>query len=183
MHRPGDVLDSLLAAVVEGNVQPVLDLVAYHAADADFSGLGQGFKAGGDIDTVAIEVALVEDDVAEIDADAKLDTPLDRHIGVAPSYRLLDLDGAPHRIDDAGELDEQPVAGRLDDAASVFLDLGIRQLSPDCLQRGERAFLIGTHQPRIAGDVGGEDRGEAASGGHCRCGPSPSGKISRTLKK
>ena len=155
MHRPGDVLDPLLAAVFEGDVEPVADLVAHHPADADLTRLGQSFEAGGDVDAVAVDVALVEDDVAEVDADAELDPPLRRHVGVALGHRPLDLDGAAHRIDDAGKLDEQPVAGGLDDAAPMLLDLGIRQLAPDRLQRGERAFLVGTHQPRITGNVGG----------------------------
>jgi hypothetical protein len=72
----------------------------------------------------------------------------------------LQLDGAAHRIDDAGELDEQPVPGRLDDAAAVLLDLRVAQLAADRFQRGERAFLVRTHQPRISGNIGGQDRGE-----------------------
>ena len=155
MHRPGDVLDPLLAAVVEGNVQPVLDLVAYHAADADVTWFGQSFEAGGDIDTVAVDVALVEDHVAEIDSDAELDPAFHRHIGIVLNHRPLDFDGAAHRINDAGELDEQPIAGSLDDAAPVLLDLGIRQLAPDRLQRAERPFLVRPHQQRITGNIGG----------------------------
>jgi hypothetical protein len=59
-----------------------------------------------------------------------------------------------HRVDDAWKLDEQPVAGGLDDAAPMLLDLGIPQLAADRLQRSERAFLVGTHKPRITGNVG-----------------------------
>src|SRR6516165_7420163 len=75
VHRPRDVLDPLLAAVFESNVQPVLDLVAYHAADADFPWFGQSLEAGGDVDSVTVDVALVEDHVAEVYADAELDPP------------------------------------------------------------------------------------------------------------
>jgi transposase len=38
---------------------------------------------------------------------------------------LLNLDGATHRIDNAGELDQQPVASRLNNAAAVLLDLRV----------------------------------------------------------
>ena len=55
---------------------------------------------------------------------------------------LLHLDRAAHRIDDAGKLDQQAVAGGLDDAAAVLGDLGVDELGADRLQRGERAFLV-----------------------------------------
>ena len=79
-------------------------------------------------------------------------------VGVALGHFALHLDRAAHRVDDAGELDEQPVAGGLDDAAAVLVDLGVDQLAPNRLQRRERAFLVRAHQPRIAGDIGRQDR-------------------------
>jgi hypothetical protein len=45
-------------------------------------------------------------------------------------------------------------------------DLGIAELAADRLQRGERALLVRPRQPRIAGHIGGEDRGETAAGRH-----------------
>jgi hypothetical protein len=62
------------------------------------------------------------------------------------------------RIDDAGELDEQPVAGGLDDAPLVVGDAGIDQLAAQRLERGQRALLVLPDQPRIAGDIGGQNR-------------------------
>ena len=46
------------------------------------------------------------------------------------------------RVDDAGELDEQPVASGLDNPAAMLLDLGIAQLTSDRLQFGERPLLV-----------------------------------------
>jgi hypothetical protein len=155
----------------------------HDAADADFPRLGQSFEAGGDVDAVAEDVAFVEDDVAEVDADTKLDPLLRPHVGVALGHRLLQLGGTAHRIDDAGELHEQPVAGRLYDPAPMLLDLRVPHLGADRFQRNERAFLVRPHQPRIPGDIGGQDRGEAASGGHYRCGPSLPGKFSGRIPR
>src|SRR5439155_2907829 len=67
---------------------------------------------------------------------------------------------------DARELDEQTVAGRLDDAPTMFLDFRIEELVPQLLQRGERPLLISPHQARVAGHIGGEDRGETAGLAH-----------------
>ena len=54
--RPGDVLDLLLAHVVEGEVELVAHLVAHDAADADPARLRQGFQPRRDIDAVAVDV-------------------------------------------------------------------------------------------------------------------------------
>jgi len=64
------------------------------------------------------------------------------------------------------KFDQQPVAGGLDDPAPMLLDLRITQLAADRLQRGERALLVRPHQPRIARDIGGQDRGETAGLAH-----------------
>jgi hypothetical protein len=153
VHRPGDVLDLLLALVFEGEVELVAYLVAHHPADADAAGLGKRLQPRGDIDAVAVDVALVDDDVADIDAHAKLDTPVTGRASIAPGHVTLDIDGAAHRINDAGEFDQHPIPGGLDDPAAVFLDLRIDQLAPRRLQRGERSLFVGAHQTAIAGNI------------------------------
>jgi hypothetical protein len=129
-------------------------LIPHHSADADPARFGQGFEARRDIDTVAKDVVLVDDDVAKIDADAEIDAPLGRHVGVARGHLTLHLDRATNRIDHARELAEQTIARRMDDAAPVLLDLGVGYLAPQHFQRSEHAFLIHPHQARIAHDVG-----------------------------
>jgi hypothetical protein len=57
---------------------------------------------------------LVDDDVAEIDADAELDAALVGEPVIAQRHLALQFDRAVHRIDDAGKLDQQPVTGGLD---------------------------------------------------------------------
>src|SRR5262249_19797125 len=141
-YRPCDVLDALLPHVLEGIREAVADMVANRARNANLAGLRQRFQSSRDIDTVAVNIAPVPDDVAEVDPHTKLDAPRLRNVRVALGHRLLHLDRATHRIDDAGEFDQEPVAGGFDDAAPVLLDLRIAQLAEDRLQCGERAFLI-----------------------------------------
>jgi hypothetical protein len=46
----------------------------------------------------------------------------------------------------------------------MLLVLWIDQLAAELLEAGQCAFLVRTHQLAIAGNVGGEDRGELAFG-------------------
>ena len=165
-HRPGDVLDLLLAQILEDKGQPVADVVVDRIGDEHPAGIGQGFDPRGDVDAVAIEVVALDDHVAEIDADAQFDAAVRRDAGVPLGHRLLHLDRAAHRIDDAGKLHQQAVAGGLDDAAPVLGDLRIEELAAQRLEAFERALLVRPHQPRIPRHIGGEDRGETAGLAH-----------------
>jgi hypothetical protein len=69
-HRAGDVFDLLFAQILERDVKLIADLVAHYPAYVDPAGLGQSFEARGDVDAVAVNVALVDHNIAEIDADA-----------------------------------------------------------------------------------------------------------------
>ena len=72
------------------------------------------FQPRGDIDAVAHQVAVaLLDDVAEMNADAKLDAPVGRHAGVALDHRVLHFDRAAHRVDDAAKFDQAPSPVRL----------------------------------------------------------------------
>ena len=57
VHRPGDVLDLLLAQILEREIELVAHLVMHDPADTDAARLGQGFEPCGDIDAVAVDVA------------------------------------------------------------------------------------------------------------------------------
>ena len=82
--------------------------------------------------------------------------------GIAVDHRPLDLDRAADRIDDARKFHQHAVAGGLDDAAAMLPDLRIDELAAMRPQALERALLVRSHQPRIARDIGGEDRRKTA---------------------
>jgi len=91
--------------------------------------------------------------VPGIDAHAKFDALLCRYRGIAGDHLPLHLDRTAHRIDDAGELDEEAVAGGFDDATAMLGDFGIAKFTANRSQRCERALFVLAHQPRIAGDI------------------------------
>ena len=171
-HRPRDVLNGLLAEILERVSQLVTDLLVHRPGDADPAGLGESFQACGDIDAIAKDVVTIGDHVAKIDADAQPDPLFVWQSRLAVEHPALHLGGAAYRVDDARKFREQTVAGRLDDPAPVLGDLRIDQLPAVRLEAFERALLVGAHQARIARHIGGEDRGKTAGRGH-GCGSPP----------
>jgi len=165
-HRPGNVLDLLLAQILEDKGQPVAHLVVDRIGDEHPAGIGQGFDASGDVDAVAIEVVALDDHVAEIDADAQLDAAVHNRTSIPLDHCLLHRDRAAHRIDDAGKFDQQAVASGLDDAAVMLGDFRIEELAAQRFQTFKRTLLIRPHQPGIPRHIGGEDRGETAGLAH-----------------
>ena len=82
------------------------------------------------------------------------------YIGIAFDHAALDVDGAAHRVDDADEFHQHPVAGGLDDAAAVLGDLGVDQFLAMRFQLSKRALFVNAHQPAVAGHVAREDGGQ-----------------------
>ncbi len=83
-------------------------MVADGARDADAAGFGQCLQARCNVDAVAVDVAAVGDDVAEIDPYPEGDALLLGRLGVAVDHRPLELDRAADRIDDARKSTSMP---------------------------------------------------------------------------
>src|SRR6516164_3645613 len=165
-HGARDVFERLLTDVLEGQIEPARGVFADPRRDADAARLGEAFETCRDVDAVAKEVAVFDDDVALVDADAEVDPAVGRQRIIAGRYGRLQLGRAAHRIDNARKLYEQPVAGSLDDAASVLSDPRVDGFGAQRLEPAESALFVGFDQPRIAGDIGREDRRETPGLAH-----------------
>jgi hypothetical protein len=167
---PRDILERLLAHVFEGEVEAARRILLDAGRDADAARLGQAFEPRRHVHTVSEDVAILDDDVANVDADAELDATVQRQRGVAFGHCRLHHGCTTQRVDDAGEFDQHSVAGRLDDAASMARDLRIDHLGAQQLEPAERAFLVGFDQARVAGDISREDRREPTFDASWPCG-------------
>src|SRR5205823_910571 len=98
----------------------------------------------------------LDDDVAQVHADAESQAAVVGNIRVARRHLTLDFRRAFHGVDDAAELGQDAVPHELDDAAAVPGDGGDDQLGTVGLQVRERARFINAHQPTVAGDVRSE---------------------------
>ena len=157
MHRLGDVLDGLLALIEELQLELVADLIAHHRRAGDAARPRQALEPRRHVDAVAIEIVAIDDDVAEIDADAELDVPVLGNPGVALRHAALDFDRTARRIQNAAELDQKAVAHHLEDAPAMLGDGGIEELAAMLAKRAERALFIGLHEPAVADHVGRQD--------------------------
>ena len=156
----------LLAEVLERVIEPVSDLIANDATDADLAGLGQRFQPRRHIHPIAKDVLLLDDHVAEVYTHPEVDPLIGLDRAVPLGHTTLELDGAAHRVDHTRKLRQEALASVLHDTATVLADLRIDQLLEVGFEPFVRTFLIGAHQPRVTGHVCGEDRGEAAGLAH-----------------
>ena len=161
-HAPGlgearCLLQLALASILEDERQLPVHLLVHRLGHEDASGLRNGLQARGNVDAVAVDIVLLDDDIREVDADAEAHAPVVLQVGVARLGGLLHLGGEGHGIHHAAELGQEAVAQRLDDAPAR---LGNQRIDDGGLPRhqlGQRARFVALHQPRIARDIGRED--------------------------
>ena len=137
----------MLAQIGKSDRQLVAHLIAHRTADVDATRLGKALQLRSQRNAVAIDRLTIAQHIAAIDANAKPDLALLRHIGGALGHRVLDCDRALHCIDHAGELDEQAVAHRPHGAPAVFENFRIDNLAPDGVESRERSLIVDAHQP------------------------------------
>ena len=157
-HRPGDVLDTLLAEVLKIVGNPVPHLLEDGGRYVETARRRHLLQARRHVHAVAVDIVALDDDVAHVDADAKLHPLLGGGVGVVGVQLLLDPDGAADRGDGARELGQHAVAGLADDASAMSDDRLVHGGAVSGQGR-KGAVFIRRHQPAVAGHVGAEDRG------------------------
>jgi hypothetical protein len=111
-----------------------------------------------DVNPIAHKVAItLLDHVAEMDADAKLNTTLRGEAGVSFYHATLHLDGASHGIDHASKFDEASVTSALNNAPVMHGNGGIDQVATQRPQPRQRPILVGAGEPAIAGHIRRQD--------------------------
>src|SRR5690606_3657865 len=91
-----DVLERPLAKILEPHLaaEALAYLLANRGRDTDAVGLGQRLQACGDVDAIAEDVAvLLDDHIAEVDADPESDPAARRNVAIGQPRPALDLDG------------------------------------------------------------------------------------------
>src|SRR5262249_40916264 len=92
------------------------------------------------------------------DADAKPNPHVFRYLELAVGHPALDVDSAPHGIQNTRKFRQEAVAGIFYDAAPMLRDLRIDQLPEMRFEPLVRSFFVSSHQKGVAGHIGGEVR-------------------------
>ena len=120
---------------------------------ANAARFGNALQPGGNIDAVAKDIVVVDDDIADMDANPEFNPDILRDVGVLRGHGTLDFDRAAGGIDGTGEFHQHAVTGGLDDAATMGSYGGINKCFSGRLEPGQGAFLVGTHEAAISGDI------------------------------
>jgi hypothetical protein len=103
--------DLLLAEIGKGDGQLGPDLVAYRARNANPAGLGERFEPGRDVDTVAKQILALDEDIADMHADAEAHWLTHGAGGVFFGDGILNCDRTLDGVDRTGEVGDDTVAG------------------------------------------------------------------------
>jgi len=81
--------------------------------------LGDSFEPRGDVDAVAENVGALDQHIAEMNADPPLHAAVAGDRSIALFGLLLQCEDTLHAADHRAKLDQDPVAGRLDDPSAM----------------------------------------------------------------
>ena len=126
-HGLGDVLEGLRPKVIPANLDLAPNLPVGVIGYANTAWLGNTLQPSGNVDAVAKDIVVVDDDIADMDTDPEFDSDILRDYGVLRGHGTLDFDRAARRINGAGELHQHAVAGGLDDAPPMGGYRGINE--------------------------------------------------------
>jgi hypothetical protein len=148
----GNVLDELFAEVLENHSTTMTEVVVHPSRYTDLAAPDQALQPRRNIYAIAKDVALLDHDVAHVDADPEAHSPRFGFFLICLRKRFLDLDRAVHGIDYTCEFGEHAVAGRVRNPTFVpcneLVDHGTVRG-----QNRERSFFIAVHQAAVALDI------------------------------
>jgi hypothetical protein len=141
-HGLSNIFEGLLSHVVPGNLDLTPDLPIGIIGNADPARFGDALKAGSNIDPIAEDIVVFNDNITDVNADSKFN-PLELwYIDIVFGHAALNFDRAAYGVHGACELDESAVPGILDDTSAMISDFWIEKRPSESFQLRQRAFFI-----------------------------------------
>jgi hypothetical protein len=161
-HRMVDVLQRVLAQIIERQIQLAEDLPIHVVGDEDSAGRREILQPRRHVHGAAKHVVAIDDIVADIHPDPQNDTfRVGRALVVRP-HAALDGHGAAQGIDDAAELGQHAVASGVEDTAAMGGHDRIEERPLAGLEPAVGAFLVHAHHAGVADDVARKNGRQAA---------------------
>jgi hypothetical protein len=110
--------------------------------------LGQTFGPRGNSYPVAENIAILDNDIADVDADPKFDAAGVRHTSITVGHMVLRLVARCKPSTTLANSTNRPSPGRFHYSPMMFDDLGIEDFGPDRLRLAECPFFVRTNQSR-----------------------------------
>jgi hypothetical protein len=129
-------------------------MLKHCGGDADATGLCQRLEASSYVDSVAVDVVISSDDVADIYADAQFDAMRVYDIGIPLRQSLLQRDGAGHRLNRTRKFHQNAVAFDPDNPPGMSLYVWPDHVPQYTLQTAPRSDFVLTNKPAIGDHVG-----------------------------
>src|SRR5688572_23561023 len=117
--RSRDVLECLLADILKEETDLSGGIFLHALRHAYPTRVGDPLQPGSDVDPIAVDIPILLDDVADIDANTEFDLPVLIHIRIPLTHAGLHVHGAVDGIDHTGEIGHQTVAGVLENPAPM----------------------------------------------------------------
>src|ERR1700733_12406924 len=155
-----DILELLVARIFECYVNFAAHLPESIVRYANAARRGDAFQSRRNVDAIAENLTVLDDDVADMNADTDFNTPLGRDVLVTLRHSALRLDRATRGINGAAEFDQESVAGAFDDAAVVFGACRFKESPTGSMEPRQLPFLVRAHEPAVASDIRRENGGE-----------------------
>src|SRR5712671_4098758 len=152
-HRFGDVLQRMRTQILKRRTYLSTNLPVRIVGNANTTRLCDTFETHGNIDTITKDIIVFDDDITDVNANAKFDPFALRHIDILFGHGALNFDCAAYGIYDAPELNESTVSGILDDAPAMITDFGIKNRFSKSFQLRQRAFFVDPYQAARARDI------------------------------
>src|SRR4051794_5199719 len=144
MYRAHKVFQHLLAPIEELGVDLALHLAECVLRDTDATRLCNRLEASGNVDTIAENISTITQNVTKMNTDAPFHPVFVRDLVIALGHHALKCNGALHSAHHRGKLDQDAIAGRLDNPPAMLGNEWIG--SPMMLvQQARRTRLISFH--------------------------------------
>jgi len=152
------ILQGLRTHIIKYTFDLAADLPISVIRNAHSAGIGYSFKTSRNIDAIAKNIVVIEDDVTDMNANSKFDPFVLWHVGIPIGHAALDVGRAPRRIDGAGKLDQHAVPGGLDDATAMRGNRRVENGFTERFEHGQRAFFVRPHKAAVPGDIRSKHR-------------------------